>query len=454
MSDDRFVRLLRTIDDPVAPSEAFLDASFQTVAMELGCPSACSSPAANASRWLAAATILASLVATAAVAGALLRDRQPPDLLEGRQLAGSIQIAVSPGPSAGHAAGRHLHRFDVAVVADLTPRMGLQAEVTPADRMTALAGGSWTVALPSARVGADLAGRWAASEPYYPGRFSVVMPTDDDLQSLDALAGQPVCVVAGTTGEAWLTGRPDVIPLARPDEEQCLDALATGTAVAAVTADFGPADIEVQRGHAALGTPVTSEPGEVLVDRQAGDPTALIHEIDGAIQSARRRDARRSVTQLLRWVRPDGRACRHQRHPNDQTEWPPSRWGRRHRHADGRAGAADIPGRAAVPGRVRHTARWSRGPARRPRRRVVHPDRARTRAPAVDPSGTLLYGTFDGRVLAVDPATGTERWTWQGAGKIGDLAASDGRVFARDGAGKIRAFDVSPPVRSSGPWTR
>jgi outer membrane protein assembly factor BamB len=57
--------------------------------------------------------------------------------------------------------------------------------------------------------------------------------------------------------------------------------------------------------------------------------------------------------------------------------------------------------------------------------------------------GTLLYGTFDGRVLAVDPATGTERWTWQGDGEIGDLAASDGRVFARDGAGVIRALDVA-----------
>jgi ABC-type amino acid transport substrate-binding protein len=165
--------------------------------------------------------------------------------------------------------------------------MGLQAEVTPADRMTALAGGSWTVALPSTRVGADLADRWAASEAYYHWPISVVVPSDSELRSLDALAGLPVCVVAGTTGEAWLTGRPDVIPLARPDDEQCLDALATGTAVAAVTADLGPADIEVRGDIRALGPPVTSEPRSVLVDRQAGDPTALIHEIDRAIQSAR-----------------------------------------------------------------------------------------------------------------------------------------------------------------------
>ena len=221
------------------------------------------------------------------MAAALLRDRQRPDLLDVARLAGTIPIAISRDYPQVMRPGGTFDGFDVVVVADLTRRMGLQAEVTPADRMTALAGGSWTVALPSTRVGADLAGRWAASEPYYHWPISVVVPTDSDVRSLDALSGLPVCVVAGTTGEAWLAGRPDVIPLARPDDDACLDALTTGTAAAAVTADLGPADIEVRGDIRALGPPVTSEPRSVLADRQAGDPTALIHEIDGAIQSAR-----------------------------------------------------------------------------------------------------------------------------------------------------------------------
>jgi ABC-type amino acid transport substrate-binding protein len=165
--------------------------------------------------------------------------------------------------------------------------MGLQAEITPADRLTALAGGSWAVALPSTRIGADAADRWAASQPYYHWPIFVVVPAASDAQSLDDLSGLRVCAVAGSTGEAWLAGRPDVIPLARPDEAACLEALATGMAAATVTADVGPADIKVRGDVRALGPPVTSEPRSVLGDRQAGDPTALIHEIDGAIQSAR-----------------------------------------------------------------------------------------------------------------------------------------------------------------------
>jgi ABC-type amino acid transport substrate-binding protein len=287
MSDERFVRLLRTIEEPVAPSEAFLDASFETVAKELRSASRAQARRRSAIWWLAAAALLASLVAGLTVAGALVLDRQRPDLLAAARLAGSLPIAISRDYPQVMRSGGTFEGFDVAVVADLTRRMGLQAEVTPADRMTALGGGSWTVALPSTKVGADLADRWAASMPYYHWPVSVVVPTDSDLRSLDALAGLPVCVVAGTTGEAWLVGRPDVMPLARPDDEACLGTLATGTAVAAVTADLGPADIAVRGDIRALGSPVTSEPRSVLGDRQAGDPTALIHEIDGAIQSAR-----------------------------------------------------------------------------------------------------------------------------------------------------------------------
>ena len=93
------------------------------------------------------------------------------------------------------------------MVADLTRRMTLQPEVTPADPLTALEGGSWTVAVPSARIGADLAERWAASQPYYHWPIFVIVPAASDAQSVDDLSGMPVCAVAGTTGEAWLAGR-------------------------------------------------------------------------------------------------------------------------------------------------------------------------------------------------------------------------------------------------------
>jgi ABC-type amino acid transport substrate-binding protein len=287
MSDDRFARLLRTIDEPVAPSEAFLDASFETLARELRSQGRARARRRSAIWWLAAAALLASLVGAAAVAGALLRDRQRPDLLDDARAAGTIPVAISRDYPQVMRPGGTFDGFDVTVVADLTRRMGLQAEVTPVDSVTALAGGSWTVALPSTRVGADLVARWAASEPYYHWPISVVVPAASGARAPDDLAGLSVCVVAGTTGEAWLAGRPDLVPLVLPDEAACLEALAAGTAAAAVTADLGPADIKVRGDIRALGPPVTSEPRSVLADRQAGDPTALIHEIDGAIASAR-----------------------------------------------------------------------------------------------------------------------------------------------------------------------
>jgi ABC-type amino acid transport substrate-binding protein len=165
--------------------------------------------------------------------------------------------------------------------------MDLAAEVTPADPMTALAGGSWAVALPSTRIPADVADRWAASQPYYHWPIFVVVPAASGAGSLDDLTGLPVCAVAGTAGEAWLAGRTDLVALARSGDAACLEAIATGLASAAVTAQLGPADLDVRGDVRVLGPPVTSEARSILGDRQAGDPTALIHEIDRAIQSAR-----------------------------------------------------------------------------------------------------------------------------------------------------------------------
>ena len=55
-----------------------------------------------------------------------------------------------------------------------------------------------------------------------------------------------------------------------------------------------------------------------------------------------------------------------------------------------------------------------------------HPTGPAHERPPIIHQGTLLYGTYDGRVLALDPATGSERWTWQGTGPIGHLVAGDG----------------------------
>jgi outer membrane protein assembly factor BamB len=91
-------------------------------------------------------------------------------------------------------------------------------------------------------------------------------------------------------------------------------------------------------------------------------------------------------------------------------------------------------------------------------RKAIHPGPAPVTEPAVVWSlpvgsahdaapiihrGTLLYGTNDGRVLALDPASGSERWTWQGTGPIGFLVSGGGSVFVGDETGVFRALDVA-----------
>ena len=79
--------------------------------------------------------------------------------------------------------------------------------------------------------------------------------------------------------------------------------------------------------------------------------------------------------------------------------------------------AADIPGRADVPGRSGTIARSTLGPDPHGKPGVVWsaPTGPGHEHQPILHQGTLLYGTYDGRVLALDPAAGTERWTWQGS---------------------------------------
>jgi ABC-type amino acid transport substrate-binding protein len=287
MTDDRFVTLLRTIAEPVEPSRDYLDASFEALAGELGYRGR---PQARRRQgvtwWLAAAVLLAALLASLAAAGALLIQERPrSDLLETARAAGAIDVAISR--EYPQVLGGDFDGYDVSVVADLSRRLGLRPQVTPADPATMLTGGPWSVALPSTRIRVDQAGRWASSQPYYYWPVSVVVPAASEADTFDDLVDRPVCAVAGTTGEAWLTSRPDATALVRANDAACLEALAAGEAAGAVTDDLGPADIIVRGDVRALGPPVTSEPRSVLVDSQRGAPTALIQEIDRAILSAR-----------------------------------------------------------------------------------------------------------------------------------------------------------------------
>ena len=125
------------------------------------------------------------------------------------------------------------------------------------------------------------------------------MAADSAFASVDELDGAAICVVQGTTGEAWLSGLadrpgitdiqrpPDATTVTRPNDESCLDALADGTVAAAVTADLGPADLAVREMIRALPGAAIIEERYLIVDRDAGDVRSLLAEIDAAIEAAR-----------------------------------------------------------------------------------------------------------------------------------------------------------------------
>lgn len=62
--------------------------------------------------------------------------------------------------------------------------------------------------------------------------------------------------------------------------------------------------------------------------------------------------------------------------------------------------------------------------------------------PSVGLGGTLFYGASDGRIHAVDPGTGRERWASVPLGTMrGNLAVTNGLVFANTGANGLRILD-------------
>jgi outer membrane protein assembly factor BamB len=62
---------------------------------------------------------------------------------------------------------------------------------------------------------------------------------------------------------------------------------------------------------------------------------------------------------------------------------------------------------------------------------------------AIGPNGDVVFGSQDGKVYSLDPATGLPRWT-RDLGKpvtASPLIAPDGTLFARDGDGSLHALD-------------
>ena len=240
------------------------------------------------------AAVLAIVVVAAAVAvpGLVGRPRssgnpEPSgDLLDRLRASGSIQMLVPAGPPQTVSVGGVRIGFDIDVARALAEELALEPEVTPVDVDPGLPVTAWdiSVGMPDSVVAAG------KSRPYASWPAWLATDADSGLTTLDAAAGQPVCIVGPTAADAWLRLVPPPahgsVVRARSDDE-CIAALAEGRVAAIVTSTLFDDELGA-RGLVAVGTePVAFEPRVVEISASGEDGRRLLAAIDAAIDELR-----------------------------------------------------------------------------------------------------------------------------------------------------------------------
>jgi polar amino acid transport system substrate-binding protein len=247
---------------------------------------------------VAASLILAVVGLVLVRSGALEPAAQPPTLLADLQARGVIRIAVRPDrPQVTTPVGAR-SGFDVDVATEIGRRLGLRVELSyvPADEM--LAGrGDWDLALPSSAVEP---GAFATTTPYYHWPIRLIVPEGSAASEPGDLSGSTICVVTGSSGEAWLDGLfrgASVTPVAVPPMPSAVHRLATDEACAAdmgagasgafITAGWSDTDLAARPTLKRLGSPIVVEARPVIAARGEPDPAGLVAEIDRILAAMR-----------------------------------------------------------------------------------------------------------------------------------------------------------------------
>lgn len=224
-----------------------------------------------------------------------------PDLLAQVRASGRLRIAIRPDSPQSSVRGS-LGGFDVDVANELARRLELAPEVIAlavdemlADRLEP----GWDIAMPSAALLGPAASGLTSTEPYYWPVYVLIAAEAPDV-SLADLDGQAICVVAGSSGEAWLDGgfdAPSASAIATPPgnvqvsrlatDAACLYELAAGTSEAMVTAALSEADLASRGDVRALESAVLTEQRPVVARSRGPDPDQLLVENDAALSSMR-----------------------------------------------------------------------------------------------------------------------------------------------------------------------
>ena len=314
MDDETIRRQLTSVDGPMRPPDAFAAALKEELLAELGLTDAPGTPRSSrhtrhgASRslpswWMAAAALIVLALAIAVLgAGALVRWLNGPALNE--TLPGQptiLRVAVRPDAPQALVPGGGAGGWDIDVAEEIGRRLGMTVQLvitSPANMLDDHS--AWDVALPSTWLSSSTIDDLGVTVPYYAWPAFVLAGTGSAGQVSD-LAGQSICVVPGSSGEAWVAGRAtgtlgevSVQPPAGveiqlgADDQACLDKLRAGTVTAIVTQAKTAGDVAAIAGASMVGTgPVLVERRPMLVSGTGDDADTLRDAIDQAITSAR-----------------------------------------------------------------------------------------------------------------------------------------------------------------------
>lgn len=224
------------------------------------------------------------------------------DMLARIRADGVVHIAVSNETPQAETTGGAYIGFDVDVARAVWGWLGVLADVTFVSPAEILQGnGDWQLAFPSHSLKDDIPGAFVGPR-YYGWPSWLVVASDSPVASIEGLSGAAICVVAGTSADAWLTGASlptdttstipaplDATIVQRATDNDCLAALASGDAQAAVTATLLDVDFASRGLRPIPDSPVLREQRSLLIRNASalGDPTTLHAAVEAAIAHLR-----------------------------------------------------------------------------------------------------------------------------------------------------------------------
>lgn len=192
--------------------------------------------------------------------------------------------------------------FDIDVAKEVANRLGVEVEFTDPTFDAVVAGGwsdRWDMSVGSVTVTAEREEVLDFTQPYYFTPAQMAVLEDSDIQSIDDLAGETVCVGESTTYLFWIEGTlslpasagdiaevPDgMTSTTFPTDIDCAEAWRSGrtedfagwlTALPTAQGAIDSGDYPIRL----VGDPVFYEPLAVAFDKQVEDNDSLVEAVD------------------------------------------------------------------------------------------------------------------------------------------------------------------------------